>query len=227
MLVDATGRFVSQREEPRLCLVDVALEGGGYTLRTEAGCVWIPERYEGPRVPVRIWGGAVEACVHDEGTRLLSSWLGRPVRLVRFWEGATRRTDQGNGEVAFADGYPYLLASEASLADLNGRLEGPPLSMDRFRPNLVVEGGRPYQEDRWGGLRIGGIGFRCVKPCERCVVTTIDPETASKGREPLRTLASYRRWNGKVWFGVNLCPDAEGVLRVGDPLSPRQRAAQP
>jgi uncharacterized protein len=117
--------------------------------------------------------------------------------------------------VSFADGYPLLLISEASLADLNQRLETP-LEMRRFRPNLVISGCEPYAEDRLRTLRIGGVSFRAVKRCERCMVTTVDPDTAERGREPLRTLARYRLEEGKVWFGMNLIHDGPGRLSLGD-----------
>lgn len=219
MLVDDRGRFLSQREQPALCRVDVELEGDGYVLRVDGRSLWIPEVHRGERAAVTIWEATVPACVHADGSRFFSSWLGRDVRLVCCAEDAQRRTELGAGEVAFADGYPFLLIGAASLADLNARLERP-LAMERFRPNLVVDGARPYAEDTWARLRIGALSFRGVKRCERCVVTTIDPDTARRGPEPLRTLASYRRQDGKVWFGMNLCPDAEGTLRVGDPVAP-------
>jgi uncharacterized protein YcbX len=117
--------------------------------------------------------------------------------------------------VSFADGYPFLVISEASLSDLNSRLETP-LVMERFRPNIVVSGVPAYAEDTFRHVRFGEVGFRAVKRCDRCSVTTIDPETGARGKEPLRTLATYRREDGKVWFGMNLIHDAEGTLSVGD-----------
>jgi uncharacterized protein YcbX len=120
--------------------------------------------------------------------------------------------------VSFADGYPLLLISEGSLADLNRRLEAP-LEMRRFRPNLVISGCEPYAEDGFAALSIGGVTFRGVKRCERCVVTTIDPATAEQSKEPLRTLARYRQSDGKVWFGMNLIHDLPGTLRLGDAVT--------
>jgi uncharacterized protein YcbX len=119
--------------------------------------------------------------------------------------------------VGFADAFPFLLISEASLADLNRRLETP-LPMNRFRPNLVIAGVEPFGEDRLGTFGIGGLRFAVVKPCDRCVVTTTDQETLERGAEPLRTLATFRRSNGKVLFGQNLVHDGTGRLSVGDPL---------
>lgn len=107
-----------------------------------------------------------------------------------------------------------MLISEASLADLNNRLEQP-LPMLRFRPNLVVSGCEPYAEDQWWRIRIGGLTFRVVKPCSRCVIPTINPETGEKGVEPLRTLSQYRRDGNKVYFGQNLLHDGTGELKLG------------
>lgn len=120
-------------------------------------------------------------------------------------------------QVYLADGFPFLLISEASLADLNERLERP-VPMDRFRPNLVVRGCEPFEEDGWSQVRIGPITFRVVKPCARCVVTTVDQETADKGRELLRTLARFRKVGTEVFIGQNLIHDGADILRVGDPV---------
>jgi uncharacterized protein YcbX len=119
--------------------------------------------------------------------------------------------------VSFADGFPFLLLSEESLADLNGRL-AVPLPMNRFRPNLVIAGGAPFTEDELGHFRIGGIHFEVVKPCDRCAITTTDQTTAERGKEPLRTLATYRRRGSEVFFGQNLVHHGCGRLSVGDPL---------
>ena len=124
--------------------------------------------------------------------------------------------------VSFADGYPALLASEASLADLNSRLAAP-VPMNRFRPNLVVDGTEAFAEDGWSRIRIGEVVFRVVKPCDRCVVTTIDQKTGKAGKEPLRTLSRYRKKDGKVYFAQNLIPDAPGTLRRGDPVEVLER----
>jgi uncharacterized protein YcbX len=120
---------------------------------------------------------------------------------------------------SFSDGFPLLLISEASLQDLNSRLELP-VPMRRFRPNLVISGCTPYAEDEWQRIRIGEIEFEVAKPCSRCIIPTIDTETAQRNpdREPLRTLATYRRRDNKVYFGQNLIHRGTGLLKVGDPL---------
>jgi hypothetical protein len=150
-----------------------------------------------------------------------SRYLGFDCRLVYMDEAAHRPVDpqyapEGR-EVSFADGYPLLLTAEASLADLNARLDAP-VPMNRFRPNLVVAGGMAFAEDGWSRVRIGAVPFQVVKPCARCVVTTIDPQTAAQGKEPLRTLSRFRRRQGKVFFGENLIPEQPGIVRVGDPV---------
>jgi uncharacterized protein len=156
---------------------------------------------------------------------------GEPVRLVYLDDPMRRRPNPAysreGDRVSFADGYPLLLTGEGSLRELNDLIAaGPlaaegPLPMRRFRPNVVVAGAPPWAEDGWRLLRIGDVVFRAVKGCDRCVLTTIDPDTAVKGKEPIATLARCRRWDGKVWFGVNLIPDSPGrtgAIRVGDPV---------
>jgi hypothetical protein len=117
--------------------------------------------------------------------------------------------------VSFADGFPFLVISQESLADLNGRLSQP-LPMNRFRPNLVVAGGEAFAEDSWKNIEVGGVRLRMVKPCGRCVVTTTDQATTARGTEPLRTLATYRKVDGEVMFGQNAVHESTGGLRIGD-----------
>jgi uncharacterized protein YcbX len=117
--------------------------------------------------------------------------------------------------VGFADGFPFLLISEASLADLNAKLEFP-LPMNRFRPNIVVSGASAFAEDTWKSIKIGSVLFDVVKPCSRCVMTSIDQDDAALGREPLRTLTAYRKFGNKLLFGQNLVHNNTGVISVGD-----------
>jgi uncharacterized protein YcbX len=144
----------------------------------------------------------------EEAAQWFSDWLGTSVRLVHFADGYMRRLNpqyavNPDDHTGFADGYPILVISEESLQDLNSRLETP-LPMNRFRPNLVVRGGEPFAEDTWNRIRVGDVELAVVKPCARCVVTTIDKETLEKSREPLKTLASYRtspaRSSGRTSF---------------------------
>jgi uncharacterized protein YcbX len=142
-----------------------------------------------------------------------------PCRLVRKPDDDPRLVDshyaENGDQVGFADGFAFLLISEASLEELNDRLEDP-LPMNRFRPNFVVRGCNPYAEDGWGHVRIGDVSFRVAEACPRCAITTTDQETGARGKEPLRTLATYRKFDGEVFFGRNLIHDTLGTVRVGD-----------
>ena len=224
MLVDETGMFLTQREHARLALVQTQV--GRQQLFVQAPSMeplTVPFPGRGARrLPVQIWRDTLTAAVatptaHD----WFSRYLNFPCRLAFMDEAAVRPVDPaydtGGDEVSFADGYPLLLTSEASLADLNTRLDGP-VPMTRFRPNLVVSGFEAFAEDRWSRVRIGAVMFHAVKPCARCVVTTIDQQTASQGKEPLRTLNRFRKQDGKVLFGENLIPEQPGVVRVGDSI---------
>ena len=176
----------------------------------------------GAQREVTVWRDQVAAI--DQGAEVadwFSTHLGVACRLVRQADDAVRHVDpvfacQPADQVSFADGYPLLLISEESLADLNMRLDAA-LPMNRFRPNVVTRGaGAPYAEDTWREITIGEIRFSPVKACARCVTTTTDQSTAERGVEPLATLASYRRVPRGVLFGQNLIHHTRGTLRVGD-----------
>ncbi len=222
LLVDEHDRFLTQRDHARLALVHVQVQPAGLDVQApsmEPLTVPYPGR-DAARRPVRIWKDDVNAVEAEVAAHAwFSRYLGIDCRLVYMDEAAVRPVDPaydtGGDEVSFADGYPLLLTSDASLADLNTRLDAP-VPMSRFRPNLVVSGFDAFAEDRWSRVRIGEMFFHVVKPCARCVVTTIDQQTAVGGKEPLRTLNRFRRQNGKVYFGENLIPEAPGVIRVGD-----------
>jgi uncharacterized protein YcbX len=170
----------------------------------------------------RLWDDVGSALEHEAGSRWFSELLDDDVSLVYMTDTEQRRVSPKRARpddiVSFADAYPLLLMSEASLNDLNQRLDEP-VRMSRFRPNLVISGGEPYAEDDYTWLQIGALAFRGVKRCERCVVTTVDPDTGEQGLEPLRTLATYRLEDSKVWLGMNLIHDALGTLRVGDAVT--------
>jgi uncharacterized protein len=218
MLVDDDGMAVTARQQPRMVLVTpTPREGGMRVTAPGAEPLEVARPTAGPSLGVQVWADKLVAtpasgAAHD----WFSAAIGVPLRLVYLDDPTQRPTDAKYGldadRVSFADGYPVLLATEESLAAV-----GNALSIVRFRPNLVVAGVPAWTEDGWRRLRIGDATFRAVKGCSRCVLTTIDPDTAEKGHEPLRTLATLRRWSGKVWFGVNLVPEAPGaVLHVGD-----------
>jgi uncharacterized protein YcbX len=120
--------------------------------------------------------------------------------------------------VSFVDGFPFLMISRESLEALNRRLASP-LPMNRFRPNLVIAGGEPHEEDRMTTFSVGELRFQVVKPCDRCVIPNVDQALGeARGPEPLRTLATYRRRHGKVLFGQNVVHRGQGTLRCGSPL---------
>jgi hypothetical protein len=173
----------------------------------------------GEWIDVRIWDEDCKAqhCGEPADT-WLSKFLELPCRLVFMPDSLARRVDPEYAAqsdlTAFSDGFPLLLLSDASLAELNGRLDVP-VPMQRFRPNLVVSGCAAFADDAWKRLRIGELTFRVVKPCSRCIITTIDPATAERGEEPLRTLSGYRRQGNKVYFGQNLLHDGSGTLALG------------
>jgi hypothetical protein len=159
--------------------------------------------------------------------------LDHDVRLVWLDDPTRRSVDPEYGRpedrVSFADGYPLLVTNTASLRQLDawaaddaavrGDVAPDPLDMRRFRPSIVIDTDDPFAEDHWRRIRVGTVEFRAVKPCDRCVLTTIDPDTLAKGKEPLRTLARHRRHDSKVLFGINLIPDHTGTIRVGDPVT--------
>jgi uncharacterized protein YcbX len=222
MLVDETGSFMSQRKLPRMALIKVRLESDGLVVDAPGmSSLQMPFRPpDGKPTLARVWNDLVEAQTVDDDS-WFSEFLEVSCKLVYLPDESVRPVDPAYAEpgdrVSLADGFPFLLISEASLADLNARLEQP-LPMDRFRPNLVVGGCEPFAEDGWRGVRIGRLTFRVVKPCARCTITTVDQESATKGKEPLRTLARFRRAGNKVLFGQNLIHDETGTLRIGDPV---------
>lgn len=227
MVVDPDGRFLTQRQQPRMSLVDATVTAAGELRLRAPGmpALAIPGG-AADYLPVEVWGDRIEAlAAGPDADAWLSRFLGIDCRLVRFADDRRRDVDPGyahaGDEVGFADGFPFLLISQASLDDLNRRLEScdePAVPMTRFRPNLVVDGCEPYAEDAWRRIRIGDLTLRVVKACSRCIIPTIDPATARRGPEPLRTLMTYRRRDSKVYFGQNLVHDGPGELRTGMPV---------
>ncbi len=231
-LVDNGGKVVTQREQPRLALAAAEpLAGGGVRL-SAPGRAPLTVRVPDPAVtlPVSVFGTEVEAVPAAAPAHAwCSAYLGTDVRLVHMDDPAVRRPVDPDyalpGEtVSFADGFPLLVTTAASLDALNSLMaEGPnahegPLPMNRFRPNVVVAGTEPWAEDHWSRISVGEVVFRAAKPSGRCVVTTTDQDTAVRGREPLHTLARHRRVGGKLLFGVNLVPLSPGAIAVGDPV---------
>ncbi|MCD0452593.1 MOSC domain-containing protein [Actinocorallia sp. API 0066] len=241
MLVDAEGRFLSQRKHPSMALLRTSYDGLELEVNDFHHKAVGPEDGPGAAAPDEVGvakrppsgpiehGPVVEVTVHgkpcqgvdqgEEAARFFSGFLGFPVRLVRFT--GERATKLGGGRVAYEDGYPLLVIGEESLADLNARLPEP-VPMARFRPNIVLSGLGPFGEDSVRRIRIGAVEIEFVKPCGRCVMTTVDQDTGVKGREPLATLARYRTvtFDGErvIAFGQNGIPRATGTLHVGQPV---------
>jgi uncharacterized protein len=233
MIVDSDGKVVTAREHPRLVLVTPLPDGDHITLTSpDLPSLTVPVPAGDVLVPVSVWASDLLAApADDRAAAWLTKITGEPVRLV-YLDDPTRRPTNPEyslhgDRVSFADGYPLLLTNEQSLAALNGWIaegtkaaEGP-VPMRRFRPSVVVSGATAWAEDSWRRLRIGPVTFRNAKGCDRCVFTTIDPDTAEKGHEPLFALARHRSWDNKIWFGINLIPDdvsAGAVIRPGDPV---------
>ena len=229
MLVDGTGEFMSQRAHPRMALISTRFAPECLIVDAPGmDELEIPlQRETGNLVDVRVFGDTNKGTlVGEEADRWFGEFLEFSCRLVHKPDDDTRLVDssfaESGDQVSFADGFAFLLISEASLEDLNGRLEDP-LPMNRFRPNFVVRGCGPYAEDGWNRLRIGGVPFRVAEPCPRCAITTVNQKTGARGKEPLRTLATYRNTELGTVFGRNLIHDTLGTVSVGDPVEPMLR----
>jgi uncharacterized protein YcbX len=223
MLVDEDGVFMTQRSDTRLALFRTGIKSDGLWIQNQAGeSVLAPFSPGGERKSVQVWRDIVEAVqVSPEVDSWFSESLGQRCSLVYMPEDSVRQTSldftREGDRVGFADAFPVLVIGEASLGDLNGRLEQA-LPMNRFRGNIIVQGWDPYAEDRWVRLSIGGLSFRAAKRCGRCSVTATNQDTGEVGVEPLRTLADYRRTDKNVFFGAYFVPECTGNLRIGDDI---------
>ncbi|HEV8565701.1 MAG TPA: MOSC N-terminal beta barrel domain-containing protein [Actinoplanes sp.] len=229
MVIDPDGVGITQRTVPTLALLSARPRPGYLAVRAPGRPdLEIAEPVDGPKEFVRVFRSKPHVPARlAPAMGWFSEFLGRPARLAWLGDPTARpiaRHARESDRVSFADGYPLLLTNAASLAALNDWLledAAEPVPMTRFRPNVVVAGARPWAEDDWlgGRLRIGDVVFRAAKACDRCLVTTIDQETGSVGRQPLRALGQYRRFPDGLLFGMNLIPDIApgdtGVLRVG------------
>ncbi len=224
MVVNENHRFLSQRELAAMALITAELTHSGLRLGSGKQSLLVSQpQASAPSLRVQVWEDSVVALdAGSEAAEWLSERLGRSCKLVYMTEDVHRYVDglyAREGEtVSFADGFPVLLISQASLDDLNSRLDTP-VPMNRFRPNLVVQGCEAFAEDNWRRVRIGGVEFTVAKPCSRCVMPSIDQVTATKNSEVLQVLAGYRRADDRqVYFGQNLVYSGIGELSVGDTL---------
>ena len=223
MLIDEHQQFLSQRRLPKMALIKIQIAPQNLTVSA-------PDKADlilalNPDKPTKtviatLWHDQCEAqIISREANQWFSDFLQMPCQLVYQAKNSIRTVDQKyalkDDQTSFSDGFPFLITSEASLALLNEQV-GLPLTMQRFRPNLVIADCSSYAEDTWRKISIGKINFRLPKPCSRCSVPQIDPETALSDKEPLRTMARTRKWQNKVFFGQNALHDQLGHLRIND-----------
>lgn len=224
MLVDEENQFITQRKYPKMALLQPELTNSEIIVRHKIEAVSplrisLDEPNTTPEM-VTIWDDTCPAKpVSPETDEWFSAVLGMKCRLMYMHDGSVRQADQRyaineTDKVSFADGYPYLMISEESLAQLNEKLDEP-MDMRRFRPSIVFKGGKPHEEDEIRKVFCNGIEMYGVKPCARCVMTTVNPDTSEKGTEPLKTLSTYRQVGNKILFGENFIATGERELKVG------------
>ena len=228
ILTDLEGNMLTQRAVPAMAQLKTSLQQSGISIHNSAqedsDQFLLPyNHHTTEELTIQVWDTAGKAlAVSAEADAWFTKQLGLPCRLWYMPEHSDRKLQSSyteyEGPMSFADGWPLLVVSEASLAALNDRLDHP-LPMDRFRPNLVVTGDFAFQEDTWKKIQIGNTIIEGGKPCGRCAITTIDQQTAERGKEPLRALASWRKTeSGSVVFGWNMFSRDGGSLKVGDPV---------
>lgn len=224
MVVDAKGVMLTQRNLARLCLIQPEL------INPEIDCSLLLHAPDMPDIKVsvpdgaamrrvKVWEDEVNACdAGDDVAVWLSRFLDLQCRLVYFPDNEIRIVDQTyarpDDRTAFSDGFPILLTTQASLDDLNSRMNET-IAMARFRPNIVVSGGKAFAEDHWKILKVGDVFLRVVKPCGRCVIPSIDIASGERGSEPTKTLITYRKRGNKIVFGQNVIVDGDGTIETG------------
>jgi uncharacterized protein YcbX len=226
MLVSPAGDFLSQRKFPQMARIQPKFIQQQLILtHPTQPDLFVAKANSQKTMQVTIWKDSVTAqCINEQADKWLTTLLKTPCHLVYIPEHEIRQCDLAyakQGErTGFADGFPILLISIASLDDLNQRLDHP-VDMKRFRPNIVVEGCDAFAEDKWTNFTLGNLAMRGVKPCSRCILTTVNPETGQKSddMEPLKTLMSYRKQGNSVYFGQNVIHTTTGEIRVGDSLT--------
>lgn len=231
LLVDENGCFITQREYPKLILFqpeikDEFLKISHRVLQESIGVSLYPSLSEtATTIKVTVWDDVVEAYeMSSEASDWFSKILGFAVRLVYMPEESLRKVDADfsvspNDVTSFSDGFPFLIIGQSSLDDLNSRL-AEAVSIRRFRPNFVFSGGEAYEEETWKEFTMGTLLFYGVKPCGRCIMTTVDPESGIiSGKDPLFTLSKYKNVGNKVIFGQNVIAQEQGSLRIGDAVT--------
>ena len=225
MLVTSDGTFMTQRVYPQMALFKTRMVSDGFIIDYKGDYILLPFDYQptGTAVHSQVWDDPVETIEADPSyNEWFSERIGLPCRLVYFPEVNQRLVDAkyrvAEEHVSLADGYPFLIIGQRSLDELNTKLSQP-VPMNRFRPNFVFTGGLPHEEDHWRHFKIGNNRFIGVKPCSRCVLTTIDQQTALAGKEPLATLATYRKSNNKIYFGQNLLAVDHEEVYEGDEIA--------
>lgn len=224
VITDESGKFITARTEPTLCLIRTSLTDTGLVVvAPDMPILRLNYRdFSSDYHSITVWNDTIEGQHCAESIdQWFSTYLKKPCRLMYFGDASQRKVKDSQQETAFSDGYPLLLISQASLDDLNTRLSEP-VTMAHFRPNIVVENTEDFAEDTWQHIRIGEVEFMVTKPCSRCVFTTINPNTAHKSitQEPLKTLKLYRQvLNGDVMFGQNLIPLNQGQIKTTDTVT--------
>lgn len=225
MLVDESNRFITQRSHPQLALISVEVRSNllvFFHKQNKFPSFSVPTTpYDTDEIMVQIWNDSVPALKYNKE---VNDWFTDAIESkssLVFMPDSTKREVNPeyaiNKIVSFADGYPFLMIGEESLKELNKNFDNP-LPTNRFRPNFVFSGGNSYDEDDWERITICDNVFTSVKPCSRCVITTINQDTGEKGKEPLETLSRTRQKNGKVYFGINLTTEMKGIVKVGDKI---------
>jgi len=227
MLMDDQNIFLTQRNHSKMALFKMSFEGNGLRVEHNGESTYIPfDVAQGNEVRAKIWDDEVSV---KEVTPQLSQWFSQQLeiscKLVAFPEQNERAVDArykiADDHVSLADAYPILIVGQSSLDDLNARMNEP-VPMNRFRPNIVFTGGDPFEEDTWNDFTAGTIRLAGVKPSKRCIMTTVDQQTAVKGAEPLVTLSKFRKRDNGVYFGQNVIPVDHGVIHVGDEIAVKQ-----
>lgn len=225
MIVDENNQFITQRVYPELALFKLSFHDSGFLITHNNKSLIIPFEplHTENQKAVTIWEDTVQARELGESfNNWFSAQLNKTVKLVYFPEENQRRVDtqyaKNNEQVSLADGYPYLIIGQASLDDLNTRLKDP-VPMNRFRPNFVFDGGKPFEEDTWKEFTVGTAHFKGLKLCARCVLTTVNQDTGKPGTEPLATLSKYRKVGSKVNFGQNaVTMESNKEVEVGNEI---------